>query len=123
MTRARPLSPHLQIYKPQITSILSITHRLTGFGLMFGIVFLVGFIYALSCGAFAYRQYLEILQWPFVVFMKYAMILALSFHFYNGIRHLMWDIGCGLSIQALTISGWLVLALTVFSTILIGATL
>ena len=56
MNQNRPLSPHLQVYKPQVTSVLSIFHRMTGVALSAGLVLLVGWIFSLSLGAVSYTH-------------------------------------------------------------------
>jgi succinate dehydrogenase / fumarate reductase cytochrome b subunit len=104
----RPLSPHLQIYRPQLTAVLSILHRLTGVVLAPGTVLLVYWLAAAAAGpeAFATAQMLVssivgrllMLGWTF----------ALFYHLCNGIRHLFWDAGYGLELPDLYRSGWLV---------------
>ena len=104
----RPLSPHLQIYRPQLTAVLSILHRLTGVALAPGTLLLVYWLAAAAAGpeAFATAQMLVgsiigrllLLGWTF----------ALFYHLCNGIRHLVWDAGYGLELPDLYRSGWLV---------------
>jgi succinate dehydrogenase / fumarate reductase cytochrome b subunit len=106
----RPLSPHLQIYQPQLTSVLSITHRATGLALAIGTVFLVWWLFAAAYNpgwfnlaqAFWYSWLgrLLLLGWTFSFF----------FHLCNGIRHLCWDAGWGFEIKTVYRSGWLVVA-------------
>jgi succinate dehydrogenase / fumarate reductase cytochrome b subunit len=104
----RPLSPHLQVYRPQLTAVLSILHRLTGVALAPGTLLLVYWLTAAAAGpeAFATAQGLVgsivgrllLLGWTF----------ALFYHLCNGIRHLFWDAGYGLELPDLYRSGWLV---------------
>ena len=106
----RPLSPHLQIYKPQLTSVLSIAHRATGLALAFGTIFLVWWLFAAAYGpdSFALAQAfwyswlgrLLLLGWSFSLF----------FHLCNGIRHLVWDAGLGFDIATTYATGWAVVA-------------
>ena len=105
----RPLSPHLQIYKPQITSILSITHRGTGVFLSIGAFCLTFWLLALADGAekFNYLQ-AHINSW-YGLLMIYGFIFSLYFHLCNGIRHLCWDIGLGLEIETTYITGYVVI--------------
>jgi succinate dehydrogenase / fumarate reductase cytochrome b subunit len=104
----RPLSPHLQIYKPQITSVLSITHRATGLALAFGTLFLVWFLAAASWsdGAFALAQGF----WGSWLgqLCLFGWSLALFYHLLNGIRHLAWDAGLGFELKTVHITGWVV---------------
>jgi len=114
----RPLSPHLQIYKPQITSILSITHRVLGVALTGGAVFLVWWLVAAASGpeAFATAQgffgswlgLLLLAGWSFAFF----------FHLANGIRHLVWDTGHGFDLRTTYLSGWIVVAASTALTII-----
>ena len=89
----RPLSPHLQIYKPQITSVLSILHRITGV-VAFGSVFiLVGIIYVLfkSPSCFTTTQSF-LTSFPGLI-LTTGWLFSLAYHLCNGIRHLFWDAG------------------------------
>jgi len=106
----RPLSPHLQIYKPQLTSVLSITHRATGMALGLGTILLLWWLIAAATSdhAFALAQAfwyswigrLLLLGWSY----------ALFYHLCNGIRHLAWDAGYGFTIKATYRSGWIMVS-------------
>ena len=102
----RPLSPHLQIYRPQLTSVLSILHRLTGVALSFGAFLLVGFLWALARGETSFSCYLTF----FSSFFGKLILLKLGFCFFyhlgNGIRHLFWDGGQGFDLKSAYQSGW-----------------
>ena len=103
-----PISPHLQIYKPQITSILSITHRITGMCLNFLIIFVSLWLLSLSLGENAYNYFIEFSN---TIFMKLVMsisIFGLSYHAMNGIRHIFWDFGFFLNNSSALISGIIV---------------
>lgn len=121
--KIRPLSPHLTIYKPQLTSILSIFHRITGstlglflvssFIIFYGNLFFVGFSssYCLSFDFFS----------SFFILLNaigYFLLSILTYHMMNGIRHLSWDLAFGLEIKNLYTSGIIVLGL-VFVIVLI----
>lgn len=101
----RPLSPHISIYKPQITSVLSISHRITGVVLYFGIVFLIWTLFAA-----VYTQKGEDLlfmilgSYPGIIIL-FAWSFCLFYHLLNGIRHLFWDIGKGYELAIVTKSG------------------
>ncbi|MDP7380075.1 MAG: succinate dehydrogenase, cytochrome b556 subunit [Alphaproteobacteria bacterium] len=112
----RPMSPHLQIYKPQITSILSITHRITGVGMVVALVGLSWWLIAAAVDA----EYFALVQsfagsW-FGYLVMIAASAALFYHLSNGIRHLSWDLGYGLEIAQVERSGYLVLVSTVVLT-------
>ena len=115
--RERPLSPHLQIYRPQITSVLSIIHRATGVVLAIGTVLLVAWLAAAAAGpgAFAAAQAVAG-SWLGIVIL-FAFSLCLIYHLLNGIRHLFWDAGRGFELQTVTITGWGVVVGTVLLTI------
>lgn len=117
-TDNRPLSPHLQIYKPQLTSVLSITHRGTGVLLTAGAFFLSFWLLALASGPeqFEYLQ-THISNW-YGQCILYAFVFSLYFHLCNGIRHLFWDVGLGFDIDVAYKTGYAVVAGTVVLTLL-----
>lgn len=105
----RPLSPHLQVYRPQITSVLSIFHRMTGLVLSAGVILLVYWLVALSTGPVAYQQAISILTMGWLKFCYVGWSFCFFYHFANGIRHLVWDVGIGYELNQINVSGWLVL--------------
>ncbi|WP_374088906.1 succinate dehydrogenase, cytochrome b556 subunit [Methylomicrobium lacus] len=121
----RPLSPHLQVYKLPLTGILSITHRMTGVLLSFGLLYVVYLLSALASGpegyaalqAFASTWWMRCLSWGF--------IYALFFHLCHGVRHLIWDAGRGFELETLNRHAWIELAaslvLTLVSFVLLSA--
>jgi succinate dehydrogenase / fumarate reductase cytochrome b subunit len=108
MNRSRPLSPHLQIYKPQITSILSIFHRLTGISLSIGSFIIVAWIVSLSMGVESYSYFISIVDNWFIQTIIFGFAFALFYHFSNGIRHLFWDAGLGFELKSVYVSGSIV---------------
>ena len=108
VTRSRPLSPHLQIYRWQISMVLSILHRMTGVALFFGTVIWVWWLVAAAIG----EDEFETAQWFIGTWLGQILLLgwtwALFYHLANGIRHLFWDIGRGYEIATMTVSGWAV---------------
>lgn len=103
----RPLSPHLGIYRPQITSVTSITHRASGVFLSVG---LVAFVIWLWLAAYCPEHYATVTGYNATLWGKTLLglwSLAFFYHFLNGVRHLGWDMGHGLDIDAATRSGWL----------------
>ena len=114
----RPLSPHIQIYRPQITSILSILHRFTGIGLVFGVLlFCVGFV-SFSISEAAWNEFITIWHSVGGKFWQWPLIFSLHYHSINGIRHLMWDIGYGFEIKAVTQTGIITIFLSFVTTLL-----
>ena len=113
----RPLSPHLQIYKPQLTSVLSITHRATGVALAGGAVLAVYWLYALASGAQAFADAQALFGSWFGKLVLMGMMFALFYHLLNGIRHLFWDAGQALELKAAYQTGWAVVILSLILTI------
>lgn len=105
----RPLSPHLQIYKPQLTSILSITHRLCGVVLSIGSLFLVWWLVAATTSEAAFAAAQGFWGSWIGIFLLVGWTFALFFHLANGIRHLVWDAGFGFGLREAYISGLVVL--------------
>lgn len=115
-TRERPLSPHLQVYKWQITMTMSILHRATGVALVVGAFGLAWWLLAVAAGGDAYAHASACLASPFGQFLLLAFSASLVYHLLNGIRHLLWDAGVGFEIPEFYASGWTVAILTVVLT-------
>lgn len=110
MAQDRPLSPHLQIYKPQITSAMSIFHRITGVALAVGTLILTYWLFSLASGEDAYIAFQECAQ---SLIGKIALIgwsWALFYHLCTGVRHLFWDMGKGITNESVALTGWIALA-------------
>lgn len=114
MKHPSPLSPHLQVYKLQLTSFLSILHRGTGIFLSMGFFVLVGWLIAMAGGEDSFQQYVNIFLNPLGSLMLVGWCFSFFYHLLNGIRHLFWDFGYGFQIKSVYKSGILVfiLALT-----------
>ena len=112
----RPLSPHLQIYRPQITSVLSICHRLSGIGLGLGALLLAYWLIAVAAGPgpFNFAQGL-IGSWLGTILLV-GWTFGLTYHLCNGIRHLFWDAGYGYEMETVYRSGWLVVITSILLT-------
>ena len=116
-TDPRPLSPHLQIYRPQLTSVLSIVHRATGVALSIGTLLLVWWLVAAANGPDAYDNVQRFLGSWIGLVLLFGWSLALFYHLCNGLRHLWWDTGHGLDLPSVYASGWAVLAATAVLTL------
>lgn len=114
----RPLSPHLQVYRPQITSVLSILHRIAGIGLWAGALLLTYWIGSATYGPEKFDQAQELLSSWFGRLVLLGLTVALYYHLANGIRHLAWDIGCGYEINRVNVTGFAVLGFTGIMTVL-----
>ena len=118
---SRPLSPHLSVYKPQITSSLSILHRITGFVLYLGLLYLSWvIIFSTFSDVVLAQTFLNltvtVVSSFFGKLLLFAWIFCLNYHAVNGIRHLIWDTGSGFSIEAVTKSGIIALCAAVLFT-------
>ena len=118
----RPLSPHLQIYRPQLTSVLSITHRLTGFALSLVILLSPAILYFLTLSKDSHTLVMNVFQNSFVKLVLFLAIFGLSYHLCNGIRHLAWDAGYGLDLDSSYKSGYAVVSISLGITFLIVLT-
>ena len=116
----RPLSPHLTVYKPQITSVLSIFHRITGAGLAVSTVLVVFWLASLAIGEVTFKGFDNFLNNPFIIIVLVISLWALWYHFCTGLRHLYWDMGYGYDLKSVTISGWVAV---IFSFVLTFLTL
>lgn len=113
----RPLSPHLQVYKPQLTSSLSILHRITGVALAMGTLLLVYWLVAAASGAGAYESAQGFFGSFFGQLILFGWSIALFYHLANGIRHLFWDAGLGFELPEVYRSGWMVVVATAVLTL------
>jgi len=104
----RPLSPHLSVYRPQITSVLSIFHRASGCAMAGSMALIVWWLLAAATGV----GYFEFVDGLLTSWIGYLILIASAFaffyHFCNGIRHMWWDIGNGFELEKVTASGYAV---------------
>ena len=114
----RPLSPHLQIYRPQLTSVLSILHRLTGIALAAGTLLLVWWLVAVAAGPAAFETVQGFIGSWFGRALLLGWSYALFYHLANGIRHLAWDAGWGFELKTVYLTGWTVIWASVVLTLL-----
>lgn len=112
----RPLSPHLQIYRPQWTSVLSIAHRLTGILLSVGLIPLVVWIVALGLGPDAFSSVQAVYSHPLMTLVWGAWTFVLFYHLCNGVRHLLWDAGYLLDLKGAFVSGLTVVIVAIVLT-------
>jgi succinate dehydrogenase / fumarate reductase cytochrome b subunit len=117
MSDPRPLSPHLQIYRWQLTSVMSILHRASGLALALGAILLVSWLGAAADGPEPYAEFQHFMGSWFELLLLFGWSAALFYHLCNGIRHLCWDTGRGLELKSVYASGWAVLAATAALTI------
>jgi len=114
--KQRPLSPFMigPYYKPQMTSLMSISHRATGVFLsVIGAPLMLWWVIATATGPAAYSVFERFAgSWPGRALLA-VTVLCLCYHLLNGIRHLVWDTGRALDIRSAYTGGWLVLIGTV----------
>ncbi len=115
-TSARPLSPHLQVYRLPLAAWLSISHRITGVGLTLGTLLLTWWLASAAYGPAAYETFAAFVGSPLGMLILFGFSVALFFHLCNGIRHLLWDAGKNFSIAATKRSNTYVIAGTVVLT-------
>ncbi|MGC6516889.1 MAG: succinate dehydrogenase, cytochrome b556 subunit [Candidatus Puniceispirillaceae bacterium] len=119
MAKTRPLSPHLQIYRLPLPAVLSITHRITGVILSTGTLLLALWLIALAQGPDIFSMAMMIVGHPLGQLVLFGYSAALFYHMCNGIRHLNWDRGQGLEIEAVYRSGKISVAVAIGLTILL----
>jgi succinate dehydrogenase / fumarate reductase, cytochrome b subunit len=115
--KTRPISPHLSIYKPQISSVLSVGHRLSGIGLFIMMSALSWWFVLWVISKFDH-MYLEIFDNNIVKMLLILTSYAFFYHLCTGVRHLIWDTGRGFSICAIDYSGIAAVICSVILTIL-----
>ncbi len=115
--RARPMSPHLQIWRWHVTMATSIFHRATGVALY--VAALIGAAWALSlaAGPDAYATFKDLLGTPLGLFVMFGLSVSVFYHLGNGIRHLVWDFGHGLDVKSANASAWVVFGFTAAATV------
>ena len=112
-TRQRPISPHLQIYKPQITTVLSILHRITGVILAFGAFGIAWWLLAVSAATEPhFDQFMQLIASIPGKILLAGFSWCLIYHLLNGLRHLLWDSGRGFEIKQTYATGWAVVVLS-----------
>ena len=112
----RPLSPHLGIYKPQLTSMLSILHRATGIALAVGALYLALWVMCAMSPA-AYSHFQSFNTSLLGRFVLGGWLFSAFFHLCNGIRHLFWDAGYGFELKTAYNSGWAVVGGSAVTTV------
>lgn len=107
--KARPLSPHLQVYKPQMTSVMSILHRATGAALSIGLIMFTWWLVAAAIGPEAYGVFADFAGSTIGLLMLFGWTAAFFYHLSNGIRHLIWDTGHLFKLKNAFAAGYFVL--------------
>ena len=113
-----PLSPHLQIYRWSISSLLSITHRISGIINLTALILIFIWLLVLSFSESNYELFLLLINSFFGKFFLIGLTWSMSFHILSGIRHLAWDLGYGFEIKTANISGIIVIIFSLFLTVI-----
>lgn len=118
--RPRPLSPHLSIYRPIVTMVMSIVHRVTGIMNVAGLVLVVGYLLAIASGpeSYAWASAIYSSWWGRVILVAFTW--SLIHHMLGGLRHAIWDLGRGFGEVRYTLS-WLTLTGSVLVTVALWA--
>ena len=116
MAKARPLSPHLSVWRFQLPAVMSILHRATGVALSTGTILIAGWLMALAAGEEAFMLASVIMAHPLAQLVLFGYSAVLFYHMCNGIRHLSWDWGYGLNIPAVYLTGRIAVAAAVLLT-------
>ena len=114
----RPLSPHLQVYRPQLTSVLSILHRATGIALSVGALYLAIWVMYAASGAGNYEAFQSFNTSILGRILLGGWLFSAFYHLCNGIRHLFWDAGYGFELEDAYRSGWIVVVVSLIATVL-----
>jgi succinate dehydrogenase / fumarate reductase cytochrome b subunit len=115
----RPLSPHLQVYRPMLTMLMSIAHRITGFGNAVGFALLTWWLVAISIGPEAYAVVDGFFGSIIGRLLLFVFTWSLIHHMLGGIRHLVWDTGAALDKSSIEVAAWLTILTSIVLTILI----
>lgn len=115
----RPISPHLQIYRWQISMLTSIAHRASGIVLSVGSVFLAIWLIAAANGPDVYASVNGIAASWFGQLIMFLWSFALFYHLCNGVRHLVWDVGIGLDLETARLTGFAAIGVAVALTIFV----
>ena len=115
-SKPRPLSPHLQIYKWQLTSIMSIGHRASGIALSLGSSLIVMWLVTLALGPEYFFLINKIISHWFGQFVLFGFSVVLFYHMLNGVRHLSWDLGYGFDLATVYKTGYSVLIIAIILT-------
>ncbi len=114
-----PLSPHLQIYRWQVSSLVSITHRITGILNLLGLIFICAWISSAGIGKNFFESFSVFLKSFIGEFILIGFTWSMSYHLLSGIRHFFLDLGYGYEIKTANLSGIIVIIGSLFLTIIL----
>ena len=120
-TVERPLSPHLGIYRMQITMLMSIVHRITGAALYFGTILLAAWLVSAAMGERAFAEVNALFGHPLGKLVLFGYTWAVAHHMLGGMRHLLWDTGRAMDPRSADILGWLTILGSLSLTVVLWA--
>jgi succinate dehydrogenase / fumarate reductase cytochrome b subunit len=118
-TNTRPTSPHLQIYQLPLTGMISISHRISGVLLCFGLVLFACLLSSLANGPEHFLAAQQLLRYPLILWLYRGFVFALCFHLCHGFRHLLWDAGYSFEHETMNRYAWLEVAASLLLTPLV----
>ena len=121
VAHARPLSPHLTIYRWPVTMMTSITHRITGVGLSLGAVILAWWLVCISNGPEGWQSFHAIWDTPLGLLLLFGLTWSLVYHFLSGVRHLAWYLGYGFDKREAERNSVIIFALSILGALAIFA--
>ncbi len=116
---ARPLSPHVQVWRWHVTMLCSILHRATGLALYAGALLVAGWAIALAAGPGPYETYMRLLGSPLGKLVLFGMTISVFFHLATGVRHLVWDVGHGFDPKDADLTGVIAMAFGVVAAVVV----
>ena len=119
MSLNRPLSPHLSIYKKVLPAVFSIFHRFTGIGMSIGALLLSIWIILIALGPNYFSIFQSISSYVIFKVFLFFWTMAIFYHLFNGIRYLIWSYGKMMELSAVYKSAYVVLALSILSTLFV----
>lgn len=119
MASEKPLSPHIQIYRWEVTMLISILHRASGIAMVIGAGFVVWMLLALAMGPAAYECFHKFITSPLGTLMLLGWTVAIFLHMANGVRHLFFDVGHGYAIPTARRSSYAVMIFTALMTLVV----
>ena len=117
MTKPRPLSPHLQVYRLPLPALMSISHRASGVVMSTGTVLVALWLVMLAAGENTFNIAQQFVSHPIGKLLMFGYSMALFYHACNGIRHLFWDAVIGLDIPSIYRTGYLTIFLAILFTL------
>jgi succinate dehydrogenase / fumarate reductase cytochrome b subunit len=118
-TDKRPMSPHVSVWRWHVTMLGSILHRATGCALYVGAMLVVGWLFAMTFGPERYEEFAAIVASMPGQVILFGFTLSVVYHALNGVRHLFWDAGHGFNPSFASLTGWLVIVLSIVGTVAI----